>query len=125
MAKKKNTNQGQAPKINSIVYSTHDTGNSFFDNIEVVSSAEDLKSSGLELRVYKDKKQRRGKVVTVVTGYRGNLNTLKELGKKLKSKFGVGGSIKNNEIIIQGYFTDKTVEYLKENGYKKTKRTGG
>ena len=112
-------------EIGSVVFSTHSDGNSFFDHIQLESTDDDIQADNLELRVYRDRKQRKGKVVTVVTGFRGNLNTLKELGKSLKSEFGVGGSVKDNEILIQGDFADKTVDWLKRKGYKNTKRTGG
>jgi translation initiation factor 1 len=119
-------NRGSDPKIGSLVFTTGTEGNSFFDEIRIDSvDADELAPSNLELRVYRDKKQRRGKVATIVTGYRGNLNTLKELGKTLKKECGVGGTVKDNEILIQGDFRDKIVKSLIEKGYKKTKPTGG
>lgn len=54
------------------------------------------------LRVYKDARQRKGKIVTVVEGFVGKEEDLKELGKILKVKCGVGGSVKDDLIIIQG-----------------------
>ena len=86
---------------------------------------EDVAPSQLKLRVQLDRKQRRGKAVTLVTGYAGSDETLKELGKYLKSKCGVGGSAKNGEIIVQGDHRDKVVELLKEKGYTQTKKSGG
>jgi translation initiation factor 1 len=124
MGKKKNKRIKGDPQVDSIVYSTHSIGNSFFDEIKIDSSEEPFSKKSQELRVYRDKKQRRGKVVTIVIGYRGNLEELKKLGKSLKSNFGVGGSVKDNQILIQGDFADKTVEWLRVKGYSNTKRTG-
>ena len=78
-----------------------------------------------KLRVQRDRKQRRGKEVTLVTGFVGQEEDLKDLGKRLKSQCGVGGSAKNGEIILQGNWVDKTLTLLKEWGYTQTKRIGG
>jgi len=70
------------------------------------------------LRVILDKKQRKGKSVTLVSGFIGKGDDLKDLGKMLKTKCGVGGTVKNGEILIQGDFCTKVIDILKTAGYK-------
>ncbi|MCS4239094.1 translation initiation factor [Myroides odoratus] len=76
------------------------------------------------LEAHLDKKNRGGKVATIIKGFEGNEDDLKTLAKELKTLCGVGGSAKDGEIIIQGNFRDKIMEYLQKKGYK-VKRVGG
>lgn len=105
----------------NVVYSTNkDYNYEMEDDEEQIT----LPASQQRLRVQLDRKNRGGKVVTLVTGFVGTENDLKELGKLLKSKCGVGGSAKDGEIIVQGDFKQKVLELLKKEGYTQTKPVG-
>jgi len=106
----------------NIVYSTNpDFLYTTNDNSE---EQQTLPAKQQNLIVCLDKKQRHGKKVTLVKGFIGAEEDLKNLGKELKIKCGVGGSVKDGEIIIQGDFRDKILELLIKTGYK-AKRAGG
>lgn len=88
-------------------------------------SQDTLDPSEQKLYVTIDRKKRGGKEVTLVTGFVGSEDDLKDLGKFLKSKCGVGGSAKDGEIIVQGSQRDKVIDLLKDKGYTKVKKSGG
>lgn len=85
---------------------------------------ESLKPKDQLLEAHYSSKGRAGKKVTVVKGFIGTDEDLNSLGKDLKKKCGVGGSVKDGEIIIQGEMRDKVMAYLSDLGYK-VKRVGG
>lgn len=73
------------------------------------------------LRVSLDKRNRKGKAVTLVTGFTGTNDDLQELGKLLKTRCGVGGSAKDGEIIVQGDHRQKVLDILQKEGYAKSR----
>lgn len=85
---------------------------------------ETIQPNQQRLYVQIDRRNRRGKTVTLITGFKGSSDDLKTLERDLKSKCGVGGSSKDGEIIIQGDFKERVHELLKEMGYSQTKMKG-
>ena len=102
--------------IGDVLYSTNPDY-----EFEFEQDIETLAPSDQNLKVWLDKKHRGGKQATVVKEFVGNNDDLKELGKILKTKCGVGGSVKEGEIIIQGDFRDKVVAILIGLGYRAKK----
>lgn len=68
--------------------------------------------------------RRKGKATTIIEGYEGSEEDFKQLAKELKTKLSVGGTFKDNAIIIQGDYRDKIMNLLKDKGFK-VKRVGG
>ena len=102
----------------NVVYSTNPDYQ--YESIDE-EEAETLPKNQQKLRVSMEKKGRGGKTVTLIRGFIGTEDDLKELGKLLKTKCGVGGSAKDDEIIIQGDFKQRIIDLLKAEGYTQTK----
>ncbi len=88
-----------------------------YENEQEEQNQEVVANDKQKLIVSIDRRNRGGKQVTVITGFKGSYQALEELGKLLKTKCGTGGSAKDGEIIIQGDFRSKVVEVLEKMGY--------
>lgn len=106
--------------LGGFVFSTNDD----FDPGQHDEEQEALAPSEQLLEAHYSSKGRAGKTVTVIKGFVGSEEDLQALGKELKKKCGVGGSVKDGEIIIQGDVRDKIMAHLKDKGYR-VKRIGG
>ena len=106
------------PDSRGFVFST----NPDFKFEEEPNTTETLSPAQQKLKVRLDTKHRAGKAVTLVEGFIGKEEELEDLGKKLKSFCGTGGSAKNREIIIQGDQREKVMQWLGKNGYKNAKK---
>jgi translation initiation factor 1 len=104
----------------NIVYSTNPD---FKYEREEESNADTLPSNQQNLRVFLDRLGG-GKLLSRVNGFVGTLADLEALGKMLKQKCGVGGTVKEGEILIQGNHRDKIILLLTKEGYK-VKKAGG
>ncbi len=97
-----------------VVYSTNPD---FQYQTEAQQEEDTLPPQKQRLIVGIDRRNRGGKQVTLISGFVGKADDLKELGRALKTKLGVGGSAKDGEITIQGDFRDKVVSILQAMGY--------
>ena len=84
----------------------------------------ELKFTKQYLEAHFSNKGRAGKTVTIIKGFKGSNEGLKELSQSIKQKFSVGGSIKDGEIIIQGNIREKIISFLNSSGHQ-VKRIGG
>jgi len=103
---------------NKLVYSTNPNQKL---NEEEENEDLNLEKSSQILRIQLETKHRAGKKATVILGFKGSESELEDLAKTLKTKLGVGGSAKDNEIIIQGDYVQKAKDLLISLGYKNTK----
>lgn len=106
------------PDARGFVYSTDPS----FSFEQENNDTDTLKPEQQKLRIWLETKHRGGKTATVITGFVGRQADMEELGRKLKSFCGTGGSAKDGEIIVQGDQREKVLQWLLKNGYKQTKK---
>jgi translation initiation factor 1 len=106
------------PDTRGFVYSTDPD----FRFEPVPDNTDTLPPAQQPLKIKLDTKHRAGKAVTLIAGFTGKAEDLEDLGKKLKTICGTGGSAKDGEIIVQGDHRDKILQWLQKNGYKLSKR---
>lgn len=102
-----------------VVYSTNPAYN--YQDAAENEEPDILVPAAQQLRIKMERAGRKGKTVTIVTGFVGTDNDLKELGKMLKTKLSTGGSAKDGEIILQGDVRPAVKELLHKAGYSQTK----
>lgn len=101
-----------------MVYSTNPD---FMNDFEEEQGADTLPKNQQKLRVRIETKHRGGKVVTIVDGFIGSDEDMKDLGKELKTSCGTGGSVKDGLIMVQGDYKQKIIDWLRNDGYTLTK----
>ena len=111
-----------AKKFNSLNGLVYSTDPNFKIEEEITDNEETILPAQQKLKVRVDKKHRAGKMVTLVEGFIGKEADREEIGKKLKTFCGTGGSVKNGEIIVQGDNRDKVLQWLLKNGYTAAKK---
>tara|TARA_Y100001956_G_C4077389_1_gene166794 strand:+ start:52 stop:408 length:357 start_codon:yes stop_codon:yes gene_type:complete len=107
-----------------VVYSTNSEFE-YNEQFKGLLQPDTLGETQQDLRVLLEKKGRGGKQVTVITGFVGKSDDLDALSKKLKTQCGIGGSVKDGEILLQGDVRQKAKDILIKAGYSKTKLSGG
>jgi translation initiation factor 1 len=101
--------------------------NLFPDHVEEKTTSNNNEDSGIWIQddpIICKYEKRKGKPITILEGYTGATEDFKILAKDIKTKLSVGGSFKDDKIIIQGDFRDKIMQILKDKGFK-VKRVGG
>lgn len=116
-----NISNSKNSEQNRVVYS--EFGN-YSDNSATERPAPNLPPQQQNIRVQATSKGRKGKTVTVITGFQESTENLTDLLKKLKTQCGTGGTLKGQEMEIQGDHTKKLLEILGSLGYK-VKKSGG
>lgn len=105
-------------QLSSLLSSSPDIQQDTSEEVATEEVPEKKQKQKEPLRIELDKKYRKGKEATIISGFLGSEEELKELARMLKIKCGVGGSARGGEILIQGDFRNKAKEILTDEGYK-------
>ncbi len=105
----------------NIVYSTN---KDFKEETDENEGIDPVSSGKQTLKVWLEKNSRGGKTVSIIKGYIGSEEELEKLGKLLKTRLGVGGSVKDGEILVQGDHRERILKILTDLGYQ-AKKAGG
>lgn len=111
-----------AKKINSISGLVYSTDPNFKIEEETEDEQQTLLPAEQKIKIRLDKKHRGGKMVTLIENFIGTNADKEDIGKKLKTSCGTGGSVKEGEILVQGDNRDKVLQWLLKNGYKQSKK---
>lgn len=110
-------------KLGDLVFSTGNPNES--DPIDEEFESSPTPPESMTLRIWLDRKSRKGKAVTLIKGFNGTIEEQKDIARQLKNLCAVGGSIKDDEILIQGDHRKKVLDFLIKKGFSKTKLSGG
>lgn len=109
-------------KINSLSGLVYSTDPNFKIEEEIEEEQQTLLPTEQKIKIRLDKKQRGGKMVTLIENFIGTNADKEDIGKKLKTSCGTGGSVKDGEILVQGDNRDKVLQWLLKNGFKQSKK---
>ena len=109
-------------KINSFSGLVYSTDPNFKIEEDVKEEEQTLLPAEQKIKIRLDKKHRGGKIVTLIENFIGTNADKEEIGKKLKTSCGTGGSVKDGEILVQGDNRDKVLQWLLKSGYKQSKK---
>ena len=109
-------------KINSLSGLVYSTDPNFKISADIKEEEQTIIPAEQKIKITLDKKHRGGKMVTLIENFVGTNTDKEDLGKKLKTACGTGGSVKDGEILVQGDNRNKVLQWLLKNGYKQSKK---
>ena len=109
-------------KINALSGLVYSTDPNFKIEEESKEEQTTIVSAEQKIKIRLDKKHRGGKMVTLIENFVGTNADKEDIGKKLKTACGIGGSVKDGEILVQGDNREKVLQWLLKNGFKQSKK---